>query len=126
MKKIIFKFTSSSANTIEEFYTSKVDELSEADFASVFNTMRTAVNSGDVWLRNYSVDNNEACLVWFLDSDAAVSNVQSAIDILVTLDDYIEHTVNNCTFEEFAAYASANEDCNISHPRIQAIKELND
>lgn len=126
MKKIVFKFTSSSANTIEEFYTSKVDELSEDDFASVFNTMRTAVNSGDIWLRSYSVENNEACLTWFLDSDAAVSNVQPAIDILVTIDDYIEHTVDNCTFEEFAVFASANEDCNISHPRIQAIKELID
>lgn len=124
MKKVSFKF-SSLANTIEEFYTSKLDKLTEDEFVSVFNTMRTAVNNGDVWLRSYFIEDGKANLVWFLDSDTSIINVQSAIDILVTIDDYIEHTIDSSTFEEFAAYAASNEDSNISHPRIEAIKELN-
>lgn len=125
MKKVSFKF-SSLTNTIEEFYTSKLDELTEAEFASVFNTMSTAVNNGDVWLRSYFIEDGKANLIWFLDSDTAILNVQPAIDILVTIDDYIEHTVDDCTFEEFAAFAASREDANISHPRIQAIKELSE
>jgi uncharacterized SAM-dependent methyltransferase len=124
MKKVSFKF-SSLANTIEEFYTSKLDKLTEDEFVSVFNTMRTAVNNGDVWLRSYFIEDGKANLVWFLDSDTSIINVQSAIDILVTIDDYIEHTIDSSTFEEFAAYAASNEDTDISHPRIEAINELN-
>jgi uncharacterized SAM-dependent methyltransferase len=124
MKKVSFKF-SSLANTIEEFYTSKLDKLTEDEFVSVFNTMRTAVNNGDVWLRSYFIEDGKANLVWFLDSDTSIINVQSAIDILVTIDDYIEHTIDSSTFEEFAAYAASNEDTDISHPRIEAITELN-
>ena len=123
MKKVSFRF-SSSADNIEEFYSSKLDELTEVEFTSVFQTMSNAVNSGDVWLRSYFVEDTTAHLVWFLDSDTAVNNVQSAIDILVTINDYIDHTVVDCTFEEFAAYAQSNEDSNISHPRIQSIKAL--
>jgi len=125
MKKVSFKF-SSSADTIEEFYTSKVDKLSEAEFASIFKTMSNAVNSGDVWLRNYFVEDNTAHLVWFLDSDTAVNNVQPAIDILVTIDDYIDHSIIESTFEEFAAYAQSNKETNIMHPRVTSMLESNE
>jgi hypothetical protein len=120
MKKLTFKF-SNSADTIEEFYTSQMDKLTESQFVSIYEKIQIAIANGDVWLRHYCLVDSEAHLIWFLDSADSQTNFQPVIEILETLDDYITLDAEEVTFEEFATFAAAHEESIIPHARKEAL-----
>ena len=121
MKKIILKFTHDGSPTFEDFYKNKLDEYSDAELETMVKCLSAMVDSGDIWFRHMEKIDNVNHITYILDSDAALTTFQTARDILEADDDHIESIVEEITFEDFANFATNNEEPIIAHERKDAI-----
>jgi hypothetical protein len=118
MKKVTIKFPH-NGRRITEFVTNLIDELNNnaAGFASMYNGMKEMTECGDIWFRNYEHNGENIDCVFILDSDEAVTKMADHRAFIETATGFGETTVEEMSFDEFAAFAADRDETWVDHPR---------
>ena len=118
MKKVTIKFPH-NGRRITEFVTNIIDELDndQAKFATMYNCLKGMTDEGDIWFRNYEHNGDNIDVVFILDSDTAVSKFATHRAYMETATGFIETTVEDMSFDEFAAFAADRDETHVEHAR---------
>jgi|TARA_X000001036_G_scaffold401876_1_gene407278 hypothetical protein len=118
MKKVTLKFPH-SGRRITQFVTEIIDELDndQTAFANCFNGLKAMTDDGDIWFRNYEHDGANINCVFILDSDESVTKFAPHRTYLESATGHIETTVEDITFDEFAAFAAERDETHVQHAR---------
>ena len=122
MKKVTIKYPH-NGRRITEFVTQIIDELDndKTAYANMFNGLKTMTDNGDIWFRNYEHDGDNVNCVFVLDSDTSVSTFAPHRAHLESATGFIETTVEEMSFDEFAAFAAERDETNIPHARKEEL-----
>ena len=118
MKKVTIKFPH-NGRRITQFVNEIVYQLDndKTKFESMFNGLKTMTEEGDIWFKNYEHDGDNINAVYILDSDESVTKMAPHRAYLETATGHIETTVEDMTFDEFAAFAAARDETHILYAR---------
>jgi len=118
MKKVTIKFPH-NGKRITEFVTSLTDELDndQTKFEAMFNGLKEMTDNGDIWFKNYEHDGDNINGVFILDSDESVTRMAPHRAYLETATGFIETTVEDISFDDFAAFAAERDDTNVQYAR---------
>ena len=118
MKKVTLKFPH-NGRRLTEFVHNVIDELDndKAKFETMFNGLKTMTDEGDIWFRNYEHNGDNIHCVFILDSDEAVTKMAPHRAYLESATGFIETTVEDMSFDEFAEFAAERQETRIQHPR---------
>jgi len=118
MKKVTIKFPH-NGKRITEFVTSLTDELDndQTKFEAMFKGLKEMTDNGDIWFKNYEHDGDNINGVFILDSDESVTRMAPHRAYLETATGFIETTVEDISFDDFAAFAAERDDTNVQYAR---------
>tara|TARA_B110000879_G_scaffold157744_1_gene203722 strand:- start:1047 stop:1454 length:408 start_codon:yes stop_codon:yes gene_type:complete len=118
MKKVTIKFPHNGMR-ITEFVTSLTDELDndQTKFEAMFRGLKEMTDNGDIWFKNYEHDGDNINGVFILDSDESVTRMAPHRAYLETATGFIETTVEDISFDDFAAFAAERDDTNVQYAR---------
>lgn len=118
MKKVTIKFPH-NGKRITQFVTEIIDELDndKAKFETMFNGLKAMTDDGDIWFRNYEHDGANINCTFILDSDEAVTKMAPHRAYLESATGHVETTVEDITFDEFAAFAAERDETHVQHAR---------
>tara|TARA_B100001769_G_C21961843_1_gene517567 strand:+ start:264 stop:674 length:411 start_codon:yes stop_codon:yes gene_type:complete len=118
MKKVTIKYPH-NGRRITQFVTEVIDELDndKTAYANMWNGLKTMTDEGDIWFRNYEHDGANINCVFILDSDEAVTKLAPYRAYLESATGFIETTVEDMSFDDFAAFAAERDETNIPHAR---------
>jgi|TARA_B110000305_G_C19291247_1_gene564307 hypothetical protein len=118
MKKVTIKFPHNGMR-ITEFVTSLTDELDndQTKFEAMFKGLKEMTDNGDIWFKNYEHDGDNINGVFILDSDESVTRMAPHRAYLETATGFIETTVEDISFDDFAAFAAERDDTNVQYAR---------
>jgi hypothetical protein len=74
-------------------------------------------DNGDIWFKNYEHDGDNINGVFILDSDESVTRMAPHRAYLETATGFIETTVEDISFDDFAAFAAERDDTNVQYAR---------
>ena len=118
MKKVTLKFPH-NGRLITQFVTEMIDELDndKDKFETMFNGLKTLTDEGDIWFRNYEHDGANINCVFILDSDEAVTKMAPHRAYLESATGFIETTVEDISFDDFAEFAAERDETRVQHAR---------
>lgn len=118
MKKVTIRYPH-NGRRITEFVTQVIDELDndKTAYANMFNGLKTMVENGDIWFRNYEHSGDYINCVFILDSDTALTAFEPHKTFLESATGYVDTVVEDMTFDEFAEFAAEREETWVEHPR---------
>ena len=124
MKKVTIKYPH-NGRRITQFVTEVTDELDndKTAYANIWNGLKTMTDEGDIWFRNYEHDGDNINCVFILDSDEAVTKMAPYRSYLESAAGFIETTVEDMSFDDFAAFAAERDETNIQHDRKDELFE---
>ena len=118
MKKVTLKFPH-NGRRITQFVTEMIDELynDKDKLETMFNGLKTMTDEGDIWFRNYEHDGANINCVFILDSDEAVTKMAPHRAYLESATGFIETTVEDISFDDFAEFAAERDETRVQHAR---------
>ena len=118
MKKVTIRYPH-NGRRITQFVTEIIDDLDndKTAYANMFNGLKTMVENGDIWFRNYEHSGDHINCVFILDSDTALTAFEPNKTYLESATGYVDTVVEDMSFDEFAAFAAEREETWVEHPR---------
>ena len=118
MKKVTIKYPH-NGRRITQFVTEVIDELDndKTAYANMWNGLKTMTDEGDIWFRNYEHDGANINCVFILDSDEAVTKMAPHRAYLESATGFIETTVEDISFDDFAEFAAERDETRVQHAR---------